>query len=176
MVTCLILAPANVTKGMNMEEQAPQPQSPQLPPSQPMLQTAQAGPVPRKSHSKKLLIILTAVTVVIVTAIAGYLWWRTRPAYTVSGQREVPIVVDNGKISGDNTFTFKQNEPLAIKITSKNQGEEEDFVIPGYQISTTFSQNSVGNVELVASKKGSFPIYLHDEDGKETQIGKVIVQ
>ena len=121
-------------------------------------------------------ILVCVIVLALLAGTGGYAWWKlSQPARTISGQRLITLQISHDKISGNNTFTLKQDEPVAFVINGDNN-EERDFVIEAYDISTTFSHHSVGNAEFVARKKGSFPIYLHDEDGKATQVGKVVVQ
>lgn len=131
---------------------------------------------PLSSRKKFIVIVCVIVVAALLAGMGGYAWWKhSQPPRTISGQRLITLQIDHDKISGNNILELKRNEPVAFVINGDNN-EERDFVIPAYGISTTFSHHSVGNAEFVTGKAGSFPMYLHDEDGKATQIGKVVVQ
>ena len=128
------------------------------------------------ASSRRPHLAIWIIAAVLILTVAAIWWSATRNRLTVSGQRIININVSDEKITSATTISAHRGERLSFYINSKNATDELDFVIPGYNLSTTFSKNSVGNLEFTASLAGSFAINLRDEDGATKTVGKLVVK
>ena len=108
---------------------------------------------------------IAGAAAVVLIAAGAVAFVHTRPA-----PQTITLDVKHYQLAGSHQdITVRKGTKLTFRVNSQDTPEEMNIIIPGYHQKSTFSQNSLGNLEFTADQVGTFPVQLKLEDEKDAR-------